>query len=78
MRLHTHRKTLLAAAAASLLCATSAAQAQAAAPTSITTDAGTIRPIPNDKFFKKPGYSPYAGRSFPVRPLWGAAHLVVG
>ena len=75
MRLHTHRKTLLAAAAASLLCATSAAQAQAAAPTSITTDAGTIRPIPNDKFFKKPGYSPYAGRSFPVRPLWGDQHL---
>lgn len=70
------RRTLLAAAAAACqLCAGSAAQAQAQAPTSITTDGGTIRPIPNDKFFKKPGYSPYAGRNFPVRPLWGDQHL---
>jgi hypothetical protein len=53
----------------------SAAQAQASAPTSIHTDSGTIRAIPKEKFFKAPGYSPYAGRSFPVRPLWGDQHL---
>jgi hypothetical protein len=68
-----HRHTLLAAAAASVLCAASVVQAQA--PASVTTDAGTIRAIPDAKFFKKPGYSPYAGRNFPVRPLWGDQHL---
>jgi hypothetical protein len=25
--------------------------------------------------FKKPGYSPYAGRSFPTKVLWGDTHL---
>ena len=25
--------------------------------------------------FKAPGYSPYAGRNFPSRPLWGDTHL---
>ncbi|MDH3716138.1 MAG: DUF3604 domain-containing protein [Gammaproteobacteria bacterium] len=25
--------------------------------------------------FKAPGYSPYAGRNFPTRPLWGDTHL---
>ena len=25
--------------------------------------------------FKAPGYSPYAGRRFPTRPLWGDTHL---
>ena len=71
MQIVAHRKTLLAAAAA--LCAVSAALAQA--PASITTDGGTIRPIPDAKFFKKHGYSPYAGRNFPERPLWGDQHL---
>jgi hypothetical protein len=60
-------------AAAVLLCA--AAHAQSAPPASVTTDAGTIRAIPDAKFFKKPGYSPYAGRNFPIRPLWGDQHL---
>jgi len=27
------------------------------------------------KAFKKPGYSPYAGRNFPTRPLFGDTHL---
>ncbi len=71
MKIQTQRIALLAAA----LLAASAAQAQTAPPTSITTDGGTIRAIPNDKFFKKPGYSPYAGRVFPTRPLWGDQHL---
>ncbi|MHC4617023.1 MAG: DUF3604 domain-containing protein, partial [Planctomycetota bacterium] len=25
--------------------------------------------------FKKPGYSPYAGRNFPTKVLWGDTHL---
>jgi hypothetical protein len=79
MQTRTHRKTLLVSATAASLALSAtaalwperAAQAQASAPTSIHTDAGTIRAIPDAKFFKKPGYSPFAGRNFPVRPLWG-------
>ena len=29
-------------------------------------------------FSKKPGYSPYAGRNFPTRPLFGDTHLHTG
>ena len=65
--------------AATIVCALAVAsltpQTFAQAPTSIHTDAGTIRAIPDAKFFKKPGYSPYAGRNFPVSPLWGDQHL---
>lgn len=74
MRNQVNRKTLLAAAAAACICCLAAA-AHAQAPASITTDGGTIRAIPDAKFFKAPGYSPYAGRNFPVRPLWGDQHL---
>jgi hypothetical protein len=28
-----------------------------------------------EQAFKKPGYSPYAGRSFPTRPFFGDTHL---
>ena len=28
-----------------------------------------------EQVFKKPGYSPYAGRNFPTRPLFGDTHL---
>ena len=41
----------------------------------VTTDAGTIDPERVERFFKKPGYSPYAGRNFPMVPLWGEIHL---
>lgn len=41
----------------------------------VTTDAGTISPSKIERFFNQPGYSPYAGRSFPTRPLWGEQHL---
>ena len=47
----THRHTLLAAAAASVLCAASVVQAQSAAPASVTTDAGTIRAITQECVF---------------------------
>ncbi len=41
----------------------------------VNTDAGTITPEKIERFFNQPGYSPYAGRNFPTRPLWGEMHL---
>jgi hypothetical protein len=41
----------------------------------VTTDAGTIDPAETARFFEQPGYSPYAGRAYPMRPLWGEQHL---
>lgn len=42
---------------------------------SVTTDAGTINAEQTKRFFKEDIYSPYAGRNFPDRPLWGDQHL---
>ncbi|MFN6163733.1 MAG: DUF3604 domain-containing protein [Planctomycetota bacterium] len=42
---------------------------------SVTTDVGTIQVDKTKKYFKQHGYSPYAGRNFPDRPLWGEMHL---
>ncbi len=47
----------------------------AAAAAQVTTDAGTIEPADVERFFNQPGYSPYAGRNYPTRPLWGEQHL---
>ncbi|MCA0922859.1 DUF3604 domain-containing protein [Pseudooceanicola nanhaiensis] len=41
----------------------------------VTTDAGTITAEKIERFFNQPGYSPYAGRSYPTQPLWGEQHL---
>ncbi|WP_171180443.1 DUF3604 domain-containing protein [Ruegeria sp. HKCCD8929] len=41
----------------------------------VNTDGGTIDPAETARFFSQPGYSPYAGRPFPTRPLWGEQHL---
>lgn len=41
----------------------------------VTTDAGTIDPAKVERFFNQPGYSPYAGHDYPMRPLWGEQHL---
>lgn len=41
----------------------------------VTTDAGTIDPAETARFFNQPGYSPYAGRQYPTRVLWGEQHL---
>jgi hypothetical protein len=38
-------------------------------------DAGQLDPAGIAKYFKKPGYSPYAGRNFPTRVYWGDEHL---
>ncbi len=51
----------------------SAAMAQA--QQSVTTDAGTIDAQKMKKFAQPKPYSPYAGRNFPNRPLWGEMHL---
>ncbi|MDW9368847.1 DUF3604 domain-containing protein [Sinorhizobium meliloti] len=40
-----------------------------------TTDKGTIDPRTVETLFQKPGYSPYAGKTFPMRPLFGDTHL---
>ena len=43
---------------------------------SITGDAGTLDKETAAKLYpSKPGYSPYAGRNFPARPLFGDTHL---
>jgi hypothetical protein len=39
------------------------------------TDAGTLDQTTAEQAFKKPPYSPYAGRNFPTRPLFGDTHL---
>src|SRR6187455_2241741 len=40
-----------------------------------TTDAGTMTREQADELFKARPYSPYALRSFPIRPLFGDTHL---
>jgi hypothetical protein len=38
-------------------------------------DIGTLDQETAGQVFKKPGYSPYAGRNFPTRPYFGDTHL---
>ena len=40
-----------------------------------TTDKGTLDPRAVQALFPKRGYSPYAGNTFPTRPLFGDTHL---
>src|SRR5688572_19211796 len=68
------RKHLLIAAALTSALVAAVIHAQAA-PTGM--DAGEM-PADPSKFYKKPGYSPYAGRVFPQRPLWGDQHVHTG
>lgn len=42
------------------------------------TDIDVHQPADTSKYYKKPGYSPYAGRVFPQRPLWGDQHVHTG
>ena len=60
--------TLVALAAASLAL-------PAFSQDSVTTDSGTIYAKKVAPLYKKPGYSPYAGRNFPTRVFWGDQHL---
>ena len=64
----------LAVAAAMALGSSSTLRAQDA-----TTDIGTLDKASAEKVHAtKPPYSPYAGRSFPTRPLFGDTHLHTG
>ena len=51
-----------------------AARAQDRA-TEIGTDIGTFYRDEAAPLYKPPGYSPYAGRNYPTRVLWGDTHL---
>ena len=63
---------LLACVCASRWSATAVAQ-QPTAP--VGTDIGTLYPDEVAPLYKAPGYSPYAGRNYPTRVLWGDTHL---
>ena len=41
----------------------------------LNADAGEIRPADPAKFYKVPGYSPYAGRRYPERAYFGDEHV---
>lgn len=45
------------------------------APQAGSTDVGTLDKDSAEKAFKQRPYSPYAGRNFPTRPLFGDTHL---
>src|SRR6187397_3625165 len=67
-----NQKTILAAA---LVCAL-AFVTNGQQPQEVTTDTGTMDKETVAKSFpNKPPYSPYAGRNFPTRPLFGDTHL---
>lgn len=38
----------------------------------------TVTDAKSDQLFKKPGYSPYAGRNFPTNVYWGDQHIHTG
>ena len=41
----------------------------------VGTDIGTLYQDETAPLYKAPGYSPYAGRHYPARVLWGDTHL---
>jgi hypothetical protein len=41
----------------------------------VGTDIGTLYRDETAPLYRKPGYSPYAGRNYPSRVLWGDTHL---
>jgi hypothetical protein len=45
---------------------------------SISSDVGEIQPADPSKFYKEPGYSPYAGKHYPERPYFGDEHVHTG
>ena len=44
----------------------------------IPSEMGELRPADPTKFYKEAGYSPYAGRRYPERPLFGDQHVHTG
>ena len=51
------------------------AKAQDDSANEVGTDIGTFYKDEEAPLYKSPGYSPYAGRNYPVRVLWGDTHL---
>ena len=51
------------------------AKAQDDSANEVGTDIGTFYKDEEAPLYKAPGYSPYAGRNYPVRVLWGDTHL---
>ncbi len=47
----------------------------AAAQEGVATDIHKPDLATAEQVFKKPGYSPYAGRNFPTRVFWGNQHM---
>src|SRR5260221_9091511 len=74
---HTTEAALARAAACALmmvLLAPLPGNAQDSA-TEVGTDIGTLYKDQVAPLYRAPGYSPYAGRNFPTRVLWGDTHL---
>jgi len=59
------------------LTATSIAQ-ETPASSQVITDISDVQPADPKKFYKEPGYSPYAGKHYPERPLFGDQHVHTG
>jgi len=72
------RATCVGAFVAALLLGGASERARAQQSSTSIDDIGTPIPADPEKFYKKPGYSPYAGRVFPERPLWGDEHVHTG
>jgi hypothetical protein len=73
---HPHRRSLSGCFTAAVFTLVLALPALAQENT--TTDMGIIDVKEAAKGFKKPGYSPYAGRNFPTRVFWGDTHVHTG
>ena len=58
-----------------IIAASLALPAFAAEPEPPQSDNGVLDKETAGQVFKKPGYSPYAGRNFPTRVMWGDTHL---
>ncbi len=63
-----------------LLAALSAASVAQDKPAArqVITDISDVQPADPKKFYKEPGYSPYAGKHYPERPLFGDEHVHTG
>ena len=70
----TSSLSAVAVAAMLVLAAIGSARAQENT-TPVGTDIGTLYPDEMAPLYKAPGYSPYAGRNYPTRVLWGDTHL---
>jgi hypothetical protein len=68
---------IIAGAIAALITVQFSVQARAQQPqvTEPGTDIGTFYKDEEGPLYKAPGYSPYAGRNYPTRVLWGDTHL---